>query len=106
VNIDLHIERLILDGLSIEPKYRAQLQAAVESELTRLLRAGGLKAELSSSGALQSVGASQIQLTGWRTAPVLGKQIAQAVHGGIGAEAGRAATAVAPREPTVAEPNP
>ena len=41
MNINLHIERLILDGLPIEPRQRAQVQAAVEAELARLLRPAG-----------------------------------------------------------------
>lgn len=88
MNIQLHIERLILDGLSVEQRHRGDLKAAVEAELTRLLTANGLRAELFSSGALRTLGAAEIQLTGRPAAPVLGKQIAQAVHGGIGAEAG------------------
>ena len=37
MNINLHIERLVLDGIAVEPHQRAVLKAAVESELGRLL---------------------------------------------------------------------
>lgn len=86
MNIELHIERLILDGLPIEPRERAQAQAAVEAELTRLLTTGGLNAGLLAGGALPSLRADAIQLTNENNAGRLGEQIAQAVYGGIGAE--------------------
>jgi hypothetical protein len=86
MNIELHIERLILDGLQVEPRNRAALQAAVEAELTRLLTAGGLRAELLSGGAVRSLGAGEIQVTNQTSAAHLGNHIAQAVHSGISAD--------------------
>jgi hypothetical protein len=86
VNIELHIERLILDGLSVEPRERPHLQAAVEAELTRLLTAGGLRSELLSGGAVRSLGAGEIHVTNQMRASHLGSHIAQAVHGGLGPE--------------------
>ncbi len=84
MNINLHIERLILDGLPIEPRQRAQVQAAVETELARLLVAGGVNSGLLSGGALPSLRAGAIQLTNESNARQLGTQIAGAVYGGIG----------------------
>jgi len=86
MNIELHIERLVLDGLQVEARDRAHLQAAVEAELTRLLTTGGLRSELLAGGALRSLGAGEIQATHGSTALHLGNQIAQAVHSGIGGE--------------------
>jgi len=86
VNIELHIERLVLDGLQVASRDRAQLQAAVEAELTRLLAAGGLRSELLSGGAMRSLGGGEIQVTYNMTPLHLGNRIAQAVHGGVGAE--------------------
>lgn len=85
MNIELHIERLILDGLQLEPRDRSHLQAAVEGELTRLLAAGGLRSELLSGVAVRSLGAGEIHMTNQMSAAHLGNHIAQAVHGGIGA---------------------
>ena len=42
MNIRLHIERLILDGLPVNSVQSPQVKAAVEAELTRLLTADGL----------------------------------------------------------------
>jgi len=86
MNIELHIERLILDGLQVEPRDRSPLLAAVQVELTRLLAAGGLRSELLSGGALRSIGAGEIQVTNQIDPLQLGNQIAQAVHGGVGVE--------------------
>ena len=86
MNIELHIERLILDGLTVEPGQRAEVQAAVEAELTRLLATGELNPELLSSGAVRSLGAREIHVTNQTTPAQLGNHIAQAVHGGIGSE--------------------
>ena len=84
MNIELHIERLILDGVAIAPRQRALLQAAVEAELRRLLVQGGLAAGLAQGGALPSIRASAIQLTPDSDPRRMGTQIAQAVYGGIG----------------------
>jgi hypothetical protein len=91
VNIELHIERIVLDGLQVASSERAHLQAAVQAELTRLLAAGGLRSELLSGGAMRSLGAGEVQVTNNMSALQLGNRIAQAVHGGVGA-----ATANAP----------
>jgi hypothetical protein len=90
VNIELHIERLILDGLQVAPRDRAHLQAAVEAELTRLLAADGLRSELLAGGAMRSLGGGEIQVTNNMGPLHLGNRIAQAVHGGVGAETAKA----------------
>lgn len=84
MNIELHIERLILDGLAIEPRQHAHVQAAVEAELTRLLAADGLSSRLLSGGTLPHLAATSIQLSGQPNPIDLGQQIAGAVHGRIG----------------------
>ena len=86
MNITLHIERLVLDGLPIESWQSAEAQAAVEAELARLLTENGLKAELLAGGAIPSLRAEPIQLPSEINAAQLGAQIAQSVYGGIGAE--------------------
>lgn len=86
MNIELHIERLVLDGLQVEYGGHADLQAAVEAELTRLLVANGLRADLLSGGAVRSLGGGEIRLTSQTPPARLGNHIAQAVHRVIGAE--------------------
>ena len=84
MNINIHIERLILDGLSITDSQRPVVQASVEAELVRLLAADGLASQLQTGGMVPHLPGSNIQLTGDNNPNVLGQQIAQSVYGGIG----------------------
>jgi len=83
MNINVHIERLILDGVALSPHQRPHLQAAVEAELTRLLTEGGLASGILTGGAVPHVNAETIQLTGANNPTHLGQQIARSVYGGI-----------------------
>jgi hypothetical protein len=84
MNIKLHIERLILDGVNIPRSQRRLLQASVESELTRLFTKGGVPQHLASGGASAHVPASPIDVSSGNHPIRLGRQIAQSVYGGIG----------------------
>lgn len=83
MNINLHIERLILDGLPLEARDSATLRAAVEVELARLLTQ---KADLSNwqtSAATPSAPATVIKLAENSPAQI-GRQIAGSIYGVIG----------------------
>ena len=84
MNINLHIERLVLDGLPIEHHQGALVKAAIEAELGRLLTVEGLADGLISGGAVPSVPARGIQLASNSSPRKLGQRIARALHGGIG----------------------
>jgi len=84
MTINLHIDRLILDGLPMPHSQRPLLQAAVEAELTRLLTTDGLSPGLSAGGAIPHLPASSLQLPHDNSPAQLGRQIAQSVYGGIG----------------------
>ena len=84
MNINVNIERLVLEGVSVPPSQRPLLQAAVEAELVRLLTAEGLGAGLRSGGVVPRVPGGTIQLSSESNPTQLGQQIAQAVYGGIG----------------------
>ncbi len=83
MNINLHIERLILEGLPVERRQHALVQSAVESELARLLTEGGLAGQLAAGGAMPSLEAQNLRLAPEGDATRLGQQIAQAVYGGL-----------------------
>jgi len=83
MNIRLHIDRLVLEGLPVTRSQGPLVQAAVEAELSRLMSEGGLAQELASGGAVPSVPADGINLAGGSPANI-GRQIARAVYGGIG----------------------
>jgi hypothetical protein len=84
MNINVHIERLVLDGIAIPAHQRPLLQAATEAELARLLAINGLAPHLLSGGAMPHVPVGSIQLAAGSKPAQLGQQIAQAVYGGIG----------------------
>jgi hypothetical protein len=85
MNINVSIERLVLEGLPISHAQGPLIGAAVETELARLLATGGLEMGLQSGGAWPSMPVSVVQLTASKPTQ-LGQQIAQAVYGGIGHE--------------------
>jgi hypothetical protein len=84
MNINLHIERLILDGLPIGHGQGRFVKAAVEAELMRLIAEDGLNQDFLSEGAVPSVKAEGIQLKNDGSPAALGHQIAKAVYGEIG----------------------
>ena len=107
MKIDLHIERLILDGLPLNQREGAVLQNALERELAQLLGRGGID-ELTGS-ALPQLPISAIQLSPAGQPAQWGRQIARALHGGLAAHAparGRADTLRGDfHSPPVSRPN-
>ncbi len=84
MNIQLHIDKLILDGFSLSPHERTVLHAAFERELTRLLAERGLNQTLANGAAVPSINVGNIQVGAGLPPANLGVQIAQSVYGGIG----------------------
>ncbi len=82
-NINIHIDRIVLDGLSIPYHQQPVLNAAVEMELVRLFTDNGLASGLRTSGAMSHICAADIQLADNSDPTSLGQQIAQAVYEGI-----------------------
>jgi hypothetical protein len=84
MKINVHIERLVLDGLPVEKRQGPLVQAAVAAELGRLLGGSGIADGLRSGRAVARVGASDVRLAKGSRPRQIGREIAQAVHGGIG----------------------
>jgi hypothetical protein len=84
MNIRLHIERLVLDGLPVTSAQGPRVKAAIEAELGRLLSEGGVSPELASGAALPSVHAPAVQSPRGIAPAQLGTQIAQSVFAGVG----------------------
>lgn len=84
MNIDLHIERLVLDGIPVSHAGRPHLQAAIETELARLLSVGSVNPEFQKGAALPSIRLGDIQLAANSGPSDLGRQIAGALYSGIG----------------------
>ncbi len=85
MNINLHIERLVLDGLNIQPGQTHLLKSIVATELTRMLTDSGLSSSLAQGTALPRISTSDIQLAGGNPTQI-GQQITKSVYGGIGHE--------------------
>jgi hypothetical protein len=84
MNVSLHIERLVLEGLPVEAADAPALQAAVEAELTRLLAEQGIAREMQAGGAYAETRGGILPPHSWTAPEVLGREIGRAVYGGIG----------------------
>ena len=84
MSINVHIERLVLDGLPVERHQAPLVQSAVEAELAQLLAAEGLASGLKSGGhATPRLDAPGIQLSNDSNPAQIGQQIARAVYVGL-----------------------
>lgn len=86
MNVNLHIERLILDGIPLGAGQQPLLQGAIEAEITRLVDNGGLSSGLMRGGAIAAILGGTIQLSGESNPTNLGQGIARAVYGGLSNE--------------------
>lgn len=84
MKIEVHIERLILDGLSVTAAERAQVHAAITAELAGRLAGGGIAESLRGGGAVPQLRAPPVALGPHDRADAIGRQIAFSVHAGIG----------------------
>jgi hypothetical protein len=84
MNVQLHIDRLVLDGLAVSAADRPRLQAAIEHELARLITANGISPALAAGGAMPSIAVPQITLAPNAKPAQLGASIAGALYGGVG----------------------
>ena len=82
MNINIEIERLILEGVSIPRHQRLQLQAAIEAELARLVTVNGLPVHLQGGGTIPKLPAN-INVTQTSDPTPMGQQIAQSIYGGL-----------------------
>jgi len=86
MNVVLHIERLLLDGLPLTAAQGAQVRAAVERELARMLAGGGVADALRGGGAVPQVPAPHIALAPAERPDAIGRHVARALHASIGGQ--------------------
>jgi hypothetical protein len=82
MNVELRIERLVLEGLDVTAGSRREVRAAVQDSLTRLLRDGRLSDQIARGGAIGALRAADIQLGGGPAE--LGEEIGRALYRRIG----------------------
>jgi hypothetical protein len=83
MKINMFIERLVLDGLSVSNYRQPMLRAAVETELARLFTANGPANHLLTAGAVSRISGGDIQQADESDPGRLGQQIARAVYEGV-----------------------
>jgi hypothetical protein len=80
MNINIQIDRLILEDIDISPSQRRHLQAIVVSELSNLLTANGLPSYLHNGATLPSLPLGKVEVTNITDTAVMGQQIAQQIY--------------------------
>ncbi|MBW4441976.1 MAG: hypothetical protein KME10_12205 [Plectolyngbya sp. WJT66-NPBG17] len=78
MNIQIQIEQLILEEMSLSPGQRSQVQVAVEAELSRLV-AGGLPSELQGGGFISNLPVT-VNPVASTNPEMLGASIARSVY--------------------------
>ena len=83
MNVRLHIDRLVLDGIAVPEAARPELREAVERELARLIGEGGVSASFETGTAWPAVDGGDIRIDRGASADDLGTRIAGALYGGL-----------------------
>jgi hypothetical protein len=83
MKINVHIERIVLDGLPVDRHSSPLIQEAIHAELSRLFLEGETPQSLLSGGSIPSLRTAPIQISQQLKPNALGNSIANAVHGGF-----------------------
>jgi hypothetical protein len=83
VEIRVHIERLVIEGLPVPPGQRPLIRAALEAELADRLAASGPGPGMLTGGTVARLAAGTIHLPPQPGAVALGRQIAGSIHTGL-----------------------
>ena len=81
MNLELHIEELVLHGFAPGDRYR--IAEAVQAELARLFTEQGVPPSLAGSSGVARLDAGAFQVAENAKATAIGDQVAQAVYGGL-----------------------
>jgi hypothetical protein len=79
MNVNLHIERLVLDGLDTSASDGDRISDAVQRELARLIGRG--TSPVPSSMSIATVRSAPVALTRGAGAPAIGEAVAHSVYG-------------------------
>jgi len=83
MNINLHIERLVLEGVGVKLHQKNEMKVAVEAELRQLLINQGIGSTMESSSNCQLVKGDSISIENISKPTSIGHQIGSAVYKGI-----------------------
>ena len=82
-DINLHINKVVLDGFDLQAVHREALHAALVETLTGMLARGGLNRSPVSSGSVYRIPVPQMGPTNPAKPGEMGRQIAGAVYAGL-----------------------
>ena len=83
MNINLHIEKLVLDGIATEPHHLVELKSTVEATLSQSIITQRLSSAVQSNNNLRSLSCGSISIDNINIQKNLGQKIADAVYRGI-----------------------
>ena len=83
MNINVNIERLVLDGLAVTYGQSARVRQEVETQLCNLLSRNGIAPRFLSGGSFAAIAGGGIQLKENVSTAGIGRQIASAVYRGL-----------------------
>ena len=84
MNVNLHIERLVVEGRNWKPAQRAQFETAFTTELSRLLKSCGVAEDLAGGAAMPELPAAMAPIERDTSPLVAGARVARAVFQRIG----------------------
>lgn len=82
-NLNLHIDRLVIDGLALSSHANAQLQQVIASELAALLQTGGWLPDATTNLHVARLAGADWQLPERNDPASLGHSIADAIYQSI-----------------------
>jgi hypothetical protein len=84
MRVELHIERLVLDGTGVEPRHAGAVREAVETELSRLFTGTRQRVWPSwQDRRLRRLAAPPVRLPAGHDPAAAGRVIARSVYGGL-----------------------
>jgi len=83
MKINVHIDRIVLDGLPVDRHSSPIIQEAIQAELSRLFAESENSQGLLSGGAIPTLRTASIQISEQSAPNTLGRSIAKSVHGGF-----------------------
>ncbi len=83
MNINIHIEELLLDGIDATPRQLAAMKSSFEARLTQLLAWEGIGVRQEEGGALRTIQTEPMGPVQDNDPSRLGERIARSVHGGL-----------------------
>lgn len=84
MKINVHIERMVVDDLGVQPQQAEELKAAVVAALRQQLVAQGVGSTMLPETNLLSVRGGSVSIENINTSSSLGRQIGNAVYRGVG----------------------